>query len=73
MDCLYIKVLFTTAQEDMITKRLKTVEFNWDGKYMEINYPELLGRLKINRVHLLSLMRFGLRCLTRHGKNTLKK
>lgn len=49
----------------MITKRLKTVEFNWDGKYMEINYPELLGRLKINRVHLLSLMRFGLRVLSK--------
>ena len=59
----------------MITKQLKKVIFTWDGKYMGIKYPEHVGDpyseelgILISRVHLLSLVRFALRCLTRKHK-----
>ena len=47
----------------MITKQLKYIRFDWDGKGMTIQQPS--KAFWINRTYLLSLMRFGLRCLTR--------
>lgn len=53
----------------MITKKLKYAQFDWDGKNMGVAiFPKggpLGTTVIIPRVYLLSLMRFGLRVLTR--------
>jgi hypothetical protein len=53
----------------MIIKQLKKIAFEWDGKAMTLSYPyfgdqEITG-FRLSRVHLLSLMRFGLRVLSK--------
>ena len=56
----------------MIIKQLKTARFDWNGKTMTITHfvdtpaePEGPEMVKLSRVHLLSLIRFGLRVLSK--------